>query len=186
VALGLALGTKYDALAQEAGSATVITLHGKIVGVHKAVTKWHAGGPAGDWLIVLEGPGGKEVTVHSGNHPGSFGGLRVGTPVVVRYYEVVSMRPKPPGQEGYQKAASISGGIAGAASGNRKELLVTVDAIDADNSTVTVKAADGTVETVKPYSHNQLDRLKVGDEVVAGVWRAVLVSLEGESGSGAS
>jgi hypothetical protein len=204
VALGLALGTKYGALAQEASpaatpaqeaspaatpaqaktegvvSATVVTVHGKIVKVNKARKQ-----------VTLEGPGGNRVTVDVRN-PYNLNAAKVGAPVVARYYEVVTIRKKKPGES--VPSASISGGIATAKPGGvpgatgemHIGLLLTVDAIDEANGTVTVKAADGTVETVKPRNPQNLKRLKVGDELVVGISRAIGVSLEKESGSGAS
>jgi hypothetical protein len=65
-------------------------------------------------------------------------------------------------------------------------LLVSVEAIDLANGTVTVKAADGTTETVKARNPENLKRLKVGDELVIGISRAIAISLEKEPASGAS
>jgi hypothetical protein len=65
-------------------------------------------------------------------------------------------------------------------------LLVTVDAIDEANGTVTVKAADGTTETVKPRNRQNLKRLKTGDELVIGLYRGIAISLAKEPGGGAS
>jgi len=204
VAVGLALGTKYAALAQEASpaatpaeeaspaatpsqaktegvvSATVVTVHGKIVKVNKARKQ-----------VTLEGPAGNRVTLDVRN-PYNLNAAKVGEPIVARYYEVVTIRKKKPGEN--VPSASISGGIATAKPGGvpgatgemHIGLLLTVDAIDEANGTVTVKAADGTVETVKPRNPQNLKRLKVGDELVVGISRAIGISLEKESGSGAS
>jgi hypothetical protein len=66
------------------------------------------------------------------------------------------------------------------------KLLVTVAAIDQANGTVTVKAADGTAETVKARDPHNLKRLKVGDELVIGLYRGVAISLSKEAVAGAS
>jgi hypothetical protein len=47
---------------------------------------------------------------------------------------------------------------------------------------VTVKAADGTTQTVKARNPQNLKLLKVGDELVIGLYRAVAISLQKESG----
>jgi hypothetical protein len=193
-ALGLGLGINYGALAQEASSAatpapaktegvvaaTVITVHGKIVKVNKARKE-----------VTLEGPEGNRVTVDVRN-PYNLSAAKVGAPFVARYYEIVTIRKKKPGEN--VPSASISGGIATAKPGGvpgatgemHVGLLLTVDAIDETNGTVTVKAADGTVETVKPRNAKNLKRLKVGDQLVIGISRAIAISLEKESGAGAS
>ena len=63
---------------------------------------------------------------------------------------------------------------------------VTVDAIDEAHGTVTVKAADASTETVKARNPQNLRRLKVGDELVISIYRAIAISLAKESGAGAS
>jgi len=202
--LALGLGTNYGASAQEASpaatpaqeaspaatpaeaktegvvSATVVTVHGKIVKVNKARKQ-----------VTLEGPEGNRVTLDVRN-PYNLNAAKVGAPFVARYYEVVTIRKKKPGEN--VPSASLIGGIAtakpGGVPGATGEMhigpLVTVDAIDEAKGTVTVKAADGTVETVKPRNPQNLKRLKVGDQLVVGISRAIAISLEKESGSGAS
>jgi len=204
VVLGLGLGANCGALAQEASpaampaqevspaatpaeaktegvvSATVVTVHGKIVKVNKARKQ-----------VTLEGPEGNRVTLDVRN-PYNLNAAKVGAPFVARYYEVVTIRKKKPGES--VPSASLSGGIATAKPGGvpgatgemHIGLLVTVDAIDEAKGTVTVNAADGSVETVKPRNPQNLKRLKVGDQLVVGISRAIAISLEKESGSGAS
>jgi hypothetical protein len=58
--------------------------------------------------------------------------------------------------------------------------LVTVDAIDEANGTVTVKAGNGTTETVKARNPQNLKRIKVGGELAVGVSRTVGLTLEKE------
>ena len=190
----LGLGFNYGAWAQSAipaatpaqarpegvVSATVVTVHGKIVKVNKRKKQ-----------VTLEGPEGNRVTLDVEN-PYNLQAAKVGEPFVARYYEVVTIRKKKPGES--VQSASLSGGIAtakpggvpGAAGELHVTLLVSVEAIDLANGTVTVKAADGTTETVKPRNPQNLKRLKVGDELVIGISRAVAISLEKESATGAS
>ena len=161
-------------------SATVVTVHGKIVKVNKRRKQ-----------VTLEGPEGREVTLDVEN-PYNLEAAKVGAPFVARYYEVITIRKKKPGEN--VQSASLSGGIAtarpggvpGAAGELHITLLVSVEAIDQANGTVTVKAADGTTETVKARNPQNLKRLKVGDQLVIGISRAIAISLEKESGSGAS
>ena len=65
-------------------------------------------------------------------------------------------------------------------------VLVTVAAIDQANGTVTVKAADGTTQTVKARNPDNLKLVKVGDELVIVRYVAIAISLQKQSGSGAS
>jgi hypothetical protein len=190
----LILGPGYSAWSQETSppanpseakpegmvSATVITAHGKIAKVNKAEKE-----------VTLELQDGREVTVNVQN-PYNLEAAKVGTPFVARYYEVVTIRKKRPGES--VPAASLKGGIAtakpggtpGAVSEVQGRVLVTVDAIDEANGTVTVKAADGTVETVKARNPQNLKHIKAGDELVVTVSRAIGITLQPESASKAS
>jgi hypothetical protein len=161
-------------------SATVVTLHGKIVKVNKARK-----------LVTLEGPEGRNVTLEVRN-PYNLAAAKVGEPFVVRYYEVVTVRKMKPGEnvpsaslkEGI--ATAEPGGVPGAVREQHVSLLVTVDAIDEAKGTVTIKGPDGVDETVKARNPQNLKHFKVGDQLVVSISRAIGITLEKESGSGAS
>jgi hypothetical protein len=202
--LVLGFGSGYGAWAQENGPAaspagvsqesspasaatpegvaygTVITAHGKIVKVNKARKQ-----------VTLALPEGQEVTVDVLN-PYNLNAAKPGEPFVARYYEIVTIRKKRPGES--IPSASLKGGIAtarpgatpGAVAEMHARVLVTVDAIDEAKGTVTVKAADGTSETVKARNPENLKRIKVGDQLVVTVSRAVGVTLQKESASAPS
>jgi hypothetical protein len=190
----LGLGFNYGAWAQLAspeatpeqtevegvGTVTVETVHGKIVNVDR-----------GRKLVTLEGPAGQQVTVYVRN-PDNLRAVKVGEPFAARFYEVVTIRKKKPGEN--LQGGSLSEGIwtsnpGGVPGGSRAMLAilpVTVDAIDEAKGTVTVKAPDGTTETVKARYPQALKRLKVGDELVISLYHGIAISLRKESGSGAS
>ena len=161
-------------------SITVITFHGKIVEVNKA-----------DKLVTLEGPEGRKVTLKVEN-PYNLNAAKVGAPVVTRFYEVVTVRKKKPDEN--IPSVSLKGGVATATPGGapgavaeaKASVVVSVVAIDEAKGTVTVKAADGTIETAKARNPANLKQLKVGDELVVSLERAIAVSLEKESGGASS
>jgi hypothetical protein len=187
----LGFGLKLGAWAQPAatpaqagpeaiGTATVLTVHGKIVKVDRA----HK-------LVTLEGPAGNRVTLVVKN-PDNLAAAKVGEPFAARFYEVAIIRKKKPGEN--MQGASLSEGMwtahpNGVPGGSRAYLIripVTVDSIDEANGTVTVKAPDGSTETVKPRDPQTLKRLKVGDGLVVSLYRGIAISLRPESGPGAS
>ena len=153
-------------------SATVITVHGKIAEVNKAKKQ-----------VVLEGPEGRRVTLKVDN-PYNLNAAKVGDPVVTRFYEVVTIRKKKPDETA--PSFSLKGGIAtanpggvpGAVAEAKASVVVSVAAIDETNGTVTVKAPDGTVETVKAKDPKNVKQLKVGDELVVTLERAMAISVE--------
>jgi hypothetical protein len=189
VALGL--GARYGAWAQSdqpaesstaanaeaVRSATVITVHGKIVEVERAKK-----------LVTLEGPEGRKVTLRVEN-PYNLKAAKVGEPVVTRFYEVVTIRKKKPDEtvptaslkEGI--ATAKPGGVPGAVAEAKASILVSVAAIDEAKGTVTIQAPDGSSENVKARDPRNLKQLKVGDELVITLERAIAISLKKESAS---
>ena len=187
----LGLGFCYGAWAQsaapaapagtetEVGSATVVTFHGKIVDVD-----------TGKSLVTLEGPAGRRVTFLVRN-PDNLKAAKVGEPFAARFYDVVTIRKKEPG-ENVQDATTVGVwttnplGVPGGSRAEQTTLLVSVDAIDETNGTVTVKAADGTTKTVKAKNPENLKQLKAGDQLVLVMYRAIAISLQKESAGGPS
>ena len=187
----LGLGFSYGASAQsaapatpadietEVGSATVVTFHGKIVDVDTAKS-----------LVTLEGPAGRRVTVLVRN-PDNLKAAKVGEPFAARIYDVVTIRKKEPG-ENVQNATTVGVwttnplGVPGGSRALQATLVVTVEAIDEANGTVTVKAADGTTTTVKARNPENLKQLKAGDQLVLVLYQAIAISLQKESAGGPS
>ena len=161
------------------GYVTVITFHGKITAVD-----------TGRKLVTLEGPQGRTVTVWVKN-PDNLRAAKVGDPFAARFYDVLTIRKKKPG-ETVQDATTVGEwttnplGVPGGSRANLTTELVTVDAIDEANGTVTVKATDGTTKTVKARNPQNLKRLKVGDQLVISRYLGIAISMAKESGAGAS
>jgi hypothetical protein len=170
-----ATGTSPPGSVEAVRSITVITVHGKIAEVDKAKKQ-----------VVLEGPEGRKVTL-AVNNPYNLNAAKVGAPVVTRFYEVVTIRKKRPGEvvpsaslkEGV--ATAKLGGLPGAVGEQQASVLVSVAAIDEANGTVTIKAPDGTVEKVKARDPKNLKQLKIGDDLVVTLDRAIAISLDKES-----
>ena len=91
------------------GSETLVTVHGKIVSVDRE-----------KMLVTIEGPNGKPVTVHVYN-PYNLAAAKPGEPFVARFYEVVTVRKKLPGE--VIPAASLQQGIISASPGQTPERL---------------------------------------------------------------
>ena len=178
----LGLGFSYGASAQSAApegtpaevrTAAVVNFRGKIVDVDTAKS-----------LVTLEGPEGRRVTFTVRN-PDNHKAAKVGEPISARYYDVVTIRKKEPGEN--IKDATTAGvwttnplGVPGGSRAEQSTLVVTVEAIDEANGTVTVKAADGTSTTVKARNPENLKLLKAGDQLVIVQYQAIAISLQKE------
>jgi hypothetical protein len=175
----LGLGLNHGAWAQtkveSVKTETVVNFSGKIVAVD-----------TGRKLVTLKGPEGRTVTVWVQN-PDDLRAAKVGEPYALRYYEVVNIRRKKPG-ESVQSASSVGVwttnplGVPGGSRAQQSTVLVTVDKINEADGTVTVKAADGTTQTVKARDPQNLKQLNVGDELVISTYQAIAISLQKQSG----
>jgi len=158
------------------GSETVVTIHGKVVSVNRSKK-----------LVTLEGPNGKQVTLQVYN-PYNLAAAKAGEPFVAKFYEIVTIRKLMPGES--LPPASLAGGIVSATPGQtpsaavatRVQLIVTVDAINKNKKTITVRGPDGTAETVSVANPANLKYVKVGEKIVITLSRVVAIALETESG----
>ena len=155
-------------------SATVLTIHGTVTAVDKA-----------EKLVTIQVPDGRKYTLKVDN-PYNLDAANVGAGVVVRYYEVVSVRKKKPGES--LPTLSVKGGIVtaeagglpGAVAEEHLNAVVSVVQVDKASGTVTIKGADGSIETAKANNPKILSHLKAGDDLVITTSRATAISLDKE------
>ena len=120
-------------------------------------------------------------------NPYNLAAAKPGEPFVAKFYEIVTVRKTNPGE--LQPSASVAEGVISASPGQTPcavvghgvQLVVTVEAINRELETITVKAADGTDETVHVSNPDNFKHLKVGDGIVVTLWKVVAVALEKES-----
>jgi hypothetical protein len=156
-------------------SATVITVHGKIVAVDRPKK-----------MVTLEGPTGKQVTVHVYN-PYNLKHAKVGDRFVAKFYEIITIIKQKPDPS--IPTVSVAEGIvtaepgqpAGSAFGRSIRVVATVDAINHSERTVVIKGPDGAEETVKVNHPFSLKHVKVGDQIVMTLTNVVAVSLKPEA-----
>jgi hypothetical protein len=156
-------------------AATVLTIRGTVTAVDKA-----------EKLVTVQVADGRKYTLKVDN-PHNLDAASVGAGLVVRYYEVVSVRKKKPGES--LPALSVSGGVVtaqpggapGAVAEEHLNAVVSVVQVDKANGTVTIKGADGSIETAKANNPKILSHLKAGDDLVISTSRATAISLEKES-----
>jgi len=156
------------------GSATVVTVHGKVVSVDRAKK-----------LVTLEGPRGKQVTLEVKN-PYNLEAAKPGEPFVAKFYEIVTIRKKRPGEtlpavtlaEGIVSA--VPGQTPGAVVGSSVQVVATIVAINKKKKTVDIQGPDGVVETVNVANPANLKLAKVGSEFVITLTKVTAISLAHE------
>ncbi len=155
-------------------AATVLTIHGTVTAVDKA-----------EKLVTIQVPDGRKYTLKVDN-PYNLDAANVGAGVVVRYYEVVSVRKKKPGDT--LPSLSVTGGVVtaqagglpGAVAEEHLNAVVSVVQVDKAAGTVTIKGVDGSIETAKANNPKILSHLKAGDDLVITTSRATAISLDKE------
>ena len=112
------------------GSASIVTIHGKIVSVDRP-----------NKLVTLEGPGGKKVTLEVMN-PYNLAAAQPDEPVVMKFYEIVTIRKEKPGESlppvstAQGIATAMPGETPGGAVGNSVQLVATIVAINKQEKTL--------------------------------------------------
>jgi len=160
-----------------ARAVSVTVVQGRIVSVDQ-----------GNKLVTLQPVGGKQVLLHVFN-PYSLAAAKPGEPFIARFYEIARVQKLAPGQS--PSAQSLRAGIVNAAAdqtpgapfGSQYEFAVTIDAIDKNDKTISIKGLDGVVEVVLVANPPSLDQVHVGEQIVVTLIDVVAIALDKEGAS---
>ena len=135
----------------------------------------------GNRLVRIKGPMGNSIVVHAGPEVKNLPQVKVGDLVAVEYYESLAVRMAKPGEvraESAEISRSAEPGSKPAGMGAQQmTITATIEAIDKDDETVTLKGPDGTVVTVEVMEPENLNKVKVGDTIVMTYTEAMAVSI---------
>ena len=159
------------------GAASVTVVQGQIVSVDQE-----------NKLVTLQTAGGKQVILHVLNQY-SLAAAKAGEPFIARFYEIASVQKLVPGQS--PSAQSLTAGIVNAAPdqtpgapfGSQYQFAVTIDAMDKNDKTISIKGLDGAVEVVVVANPESLDQVHVGEQIVVTLIDVVAITLDKEGGS---
>ena len=151
--------------------AAVITLRGTVEAIDKEKQ-----------TVTIKGPN-RTLTVQV-RDPKKLEAIKVGDPVVGKYYEALALEVKKPGaatpgmtaQQG--TATSKPGAPPAGVVGQQVTVTVTIVEIDKKAGTVTVKGPEGGTETVKARDPKNLDAVNVGDLVEITYTQALAIALD--------
>jgi Cu/Ag efflux protein CusF len=167
----VAQATPSDAAKPRVAEAGVITVRGTVEAVD-----------AEKKTVTLKGPK-RSVTLQV-RDPQKLEAIKVGDPVVAKYYEALAIEVKKPGDATpgvstqQTMATSKPGETPAGAVAEQINATVTVTSIDKKAHTVTVKGPAGAIETIKARDPKNLDKIKVGDLVELTYTRALAISLD--------
>jgi len=136
-------------------------------------------------VVTLRGPEGKTFKVTADERVKNLPQVKKGDIVVATYYESLAYEVRKPGQ-GIQPGVVVAGDVAtaklgekpGAVGAQAVTVTSTIAAIDKKNSTVTLKAPDGTLETIKVRDPSRLEPVAVGDLVEITYTEALAINVE--------
>lgn len=132
--------------------------------------------------VTLKGP--KRTLTLQVRDPKKLEAIKVGDPVVGKYYEALALEVKKagtavPGVTAQQGMASSKPGETPAgAVGQQVSVTATIAAIDKAARTVTIKGPDGSTETIKARDPKNLEAVQVGDLVEITYTRALAIGLD--------
>lgn len=134
--------------------------------------------------VTLKGPRGKSFTVGVDDKVANLAGLKVGDEVVASYYEAVAFELKKPGEAVPGK--SVTEGVVPGRSGGKTpgldsrqvKVVATIEVIDPQKGTVTLKGPEGKSVEVKARDPRNLEKVKVGDLVEITYTEALAISIE--------
>ncbi len=134
-------------------------------------------------VVTLKDPQGNTFKIKAGEDVRNLGQLEAGDRVRVKYYRSVIVEMAEPGQQpmstttqGVQRAKP--GEKPGGAVAEQVSTTARVTAIDKRNSKVTLKVPEGNLVTVEAADPNNLESLKVGDQINITYTEAVAISIE--------
>jgi hypothetical protein len=132
-------------------------------------------------LMTVKGPKGELLTLEARSEE-DLAGRKVGERVLVRYFEGAHLGKR--GLGGVIPVHSLKDGMIGAEPterpGKQPALAASVERVDSANQEITLKAPDGSLETIMVSNAHYLSHLKVGDRVVITRPQALALSLEKE------
>ncbi|UCG67221.1 MAG: hypothetical protein JSW12_09645 [Deltaproteobacteria bacterium] len=133
-------------------------------------------------MVTLKGPEGNTITFRADDRVKNLPQVKVGDQVLAEYYESVAIQVMKPGevQAGTAGAAATAkpGEKPGMVAAGETTITASIEAIDREMSSVTLKGPEGNVETVKVRDPKNLKNVKVGDQVVITYTVAVAISVE--------
>jgi hypothetical protein len=134
--------------------------------------------------VTLKNKAGETETLKVGPEVKRFEEFAVGDVIQVEYEQALALEFQPAGSDNVPLTAIASGGRAqsdkapGAAAAAGVQATTTVTAIDAATRVVSLQGPGGNVFKVKAGPKVQLEKLKVGDRILATYVEAVAIKLE--------
>jgi hypothetical protein len=150
---------------------SVLTLRGEVVAVDPA-----------NLLVTVKSAEGRYSNLETRREQ-NLQGLKVGGRITVRYFEGAQIREQRLGEAApdFSLKEGIMNATLGGPSRRKHALVASVEKVDTVNQQITIKAPDGSLETIMVTNPEYLDHVKVGDRVGMTRVQALALSLKKEN-----
>jgi len=134
-------------------------------------------------IVTLKGEDGEVRDVKVGQEAVNLPQVKVGDLVTVKFYESIAVEVIKPGTYAGtgEKTAIVRakpGEMPGGMAARQVTVTATITAIDRQKSTITLKGPEGKLTTVKVQDPTNLEKVKVGDELMITYTEALAISVE--------
>ena len=137
----------------------------------------------GKRVVTIKGSKGRTVELKVGAEAKNLDQIKVGDKVVAKYYESIAFRLKKPGEaEGVTAEQAVGaaqpGEVPAAVIANQVTVTATVEDISPKKTYVTLKGPEGKTVDVKVRDPKNLEKVKVGDQVIITYTEAFAIALD--------
>ena len=134
-------------------------------------------------IVTLKGPKGEVRDIKVGEEAVNLPQVKVGDLVTVKYYESLAIEVMKPGtvSGAGEKSAIVRakpGEMPGGMAARQSTVTATVTAIDKKKGTISLKGPEGKTVVAKAEDPKNLDKVKVGDELMITYTEALAISVE--------
>ena len=133
--------------------------------------------------VTLKGPDGELRDIKVGEEAVNLPQVKVGDLVTVKFYESIAVEVIKPGTAmGAGETTAIvrakPGEMPGGMAARQVSVTATITAIDKQKSTMTLKGPEGKLVNVQVQDPANLEKVKVGDELMITYTEALAISVE--------
>lgn len=134
-------------------------------------------------IVTLKGEDGEVRDIKVGEEAVNLPQVKVGDLVTVKFYESIAVELIKPGTYAGtgEKTAIVKakpGEMPGGMVAKQVTVTATITAIDKQKSTITLKGPEGNLTKVKVQDPTNLEKVKVGDELMITYTEALAISVE--------
>ncbi len=133
-------------------------------------------------MLTMKGPDGKLEMVSVPADVKRFDTLKVGDKITAKYYEVITLRKKAPGEKDVN---TLTGGVtpgsgakAGGTAATQRTITATITAIDPKIPSISLEGPSNWKYSSRVADRDALKQVKVGDKLDITWTEAVLISAE--------